>query len=96
MWQCGGFGVCVCVLEWISGWVLGCVSVSVWVSVFVFLFRRDFELGFRFCLCFRFEFRAWVLASLRFGLVVLNPLVSIWVAHISALFIFIFLFYVKG
>ena len=58
MWRRGGFGVwvCVCVLEWISGWVLGCVSISVWVSAFVFVFRRDFWLGFGFCLHFRFVF----------------------------------------
>ena len=64
MWWRGGFGVCVCVLEWISGWVLGCVSISVWVSAFVFVFQCDFGLGFGFCLRFRFVFRVWVSASL--------------------------------
>ena len=54
-----GFGVYVCVLEWI----LGCVCVSVWVSAFVFVFRRGFQARFR-ALHFGFVFQAWVSASL--------------------------------
>ena len=37
-----GFGIYVCILEWISG----CVCVSVWVSAFVFVFRHGFQAGF--------------------------------------------------
>ena len=55
--------------------------------VFWYKFRRlclcfgmDFKLGFGLCLHFEFVFRA------GFLLVVLNLLVSIWVAHISTLF----------
>ena len=55
--------------------------------VFRYKFRRlclcfgmDFKLGFGLCLHFEFVFRA------GFLLVVLNLLVSIWVAHISTLF----------
>ena len=62
MWQRVGFDVCV--LKWISSWVLGCVYVSVWVLAFVFVFWHDFRLGFGFCLCFRFVFWAWVTAFL--------------------------------
>ena len=67
------------------------------VFVFRYGFRRlclyfgvDFRLGFGLCLHFGFVFRVWVSASLYvlagFLLVVLNLLVSIWVAHISTLF----------
>ena len=88
MWRCGGFDICVCVLEWISGWVLGCVFVSVWVSAFVFVFRHDLGLSFGFCLRFRFVFRAWVSVSLC---------VSGWLFSIcwfrSGLLIFLFFFY---
>ena len=53
-------------------------------------FGVDFRLGFGLCLHFGFVFRVWVSTSLcvlaGFLLVVLNLLVSIWVAHISTLF----------
>ena len=65
-----GFGICLCVSAWISGWVLG----------FVCILGLCFGGGFRPL----FEFRA------GFLLVVLNLLVSIWVAHISTLFFFCF------
>ena len=58
-----GFGICLCVSAWISGWVLG----------FVCILGLCFGGGFRPL----FEFRA------GFLLVVLNLLVSIWVAHFS-------------
>ena len=38
-----GFGVYVCISEWIPG----CVCVSVWVSAFVFVFQRGFQAGFQ-------------------------------------------------
>ena len=69
-----GFGICLCVSAWISGWVLG----------FVCILGLCFGGGFRPL----FEFRA------GFLLVVLNLLVSIWVAHISTLFFFVFLIWV--
>ena len=66
------FGVCVC------------------VSAFVFVFRRlclcfgvDFRLGFGLCLHFGRGFRPLFAFRAGFLLVVLNLLVSIWVAHFS-------------
>ena len=54
-----GFGIYVCVSEWISS----CVCVLVWVSAFVIMFRRGFQAGFRAMFAF------WVcVSSVGFGL----------------------------
>ena len=54
-----GFGVYVCISEWIPS----CVCVSVWVSAFVFVFQRGFQVGFRALFAF------WVCVSgVGFGL----------------------------
>ena len=69
-------GLCLC-----FGMGFGvCVCVSAWISSWV--------LGF-VCisgLCFRCEFRPLFAFRAGFLLVVLNLLVSTWVAHISTLF----------
>ena len=65
-----GFGVYVCISLWVLAWISG------WVSGFVCILGLCFGRGF------------WPLSVVRAGflLVVLNLLVSIWVAHISTLF----------
>ena len=73
-----GFGVCVCISLWVLAWISG------WVSGFVCI------LG----LCFGRGFRPLSVVRAGFLLVVLNLLVSIWVAHISTLFFFVFLIWV--
>ena len=67
------FGLCLCLC-----------------SAFVFVFRRlclcfgvDFRLGFGLCLHFGRGFRPLFAFRAGFLLVVLNLLVSIWVAHFS-------------
>ena len=57
-----GFGIYVCVSEWISS----CVCVSVWVSAFVFMFQRGFQAGFRALFAF------WVCVSS------VGPLSAFW------------------
>ena len=73
-----GFGVYVCISLWVLAWISG------WVSGFVCI------LG----LCFGRGFRPLSVVRAGFLLVVLNLLVSIWVAHISTLFFFVFLIWV--
>ena len=81
------FGIYVCVSEWISS----CVCVSVWVSTW----NLGWVSGF-VCisgLCFGRGFGPLSAFQAAFLLVVLNLLVSIWVAHISTLFL-VFLIWV--
>ena len=81
------FGVYVCVSKWISS----CVCVSVWVSTW----NLGWVSGF-VCisgLCFGRGFGPLSAFQAVFLLVVLNRLVSIWVTHISTLFL-VFLIWV--
>ena len=65
-----------------------CVCVSMWISSWVSSFVCI--LG----LCFGCGFRPLSAFWAGFLLVVLNLLVSIWVAHISTIFFFVFLIWV--
>ena len=87
------FGICVSVSVWVLAFMF--VFQSGFRAVFVFqygfwrlclCFGMDFRLVFGLCLHFRHGFRPLFAFRAGFLLVVLNLLVSIWVAHISTLF----------